>query len=162
MTEDGGKLVEFPKGPDAVEITIGRWRPREPVKCRHFQVELREDPSLIAGGVVRRRAVACAKCGEELDPFEVLWRYAAGDDKLRREHKARQALEGAWSWLWENGGTLSISRAGGVKSSIEINGKRRWKKANPCVRDGLPSLIINAVEALKMMKKWEQGSCRGE
>ena len=147
----GGELVEFPKDPDTVEISIGRWRPREPSKCRHFHVELREDRMMI--GNTRIRTIACQKCGEELDPFEVLWRYAATDDKIRRQIKAHEGLAEAWKWLWDNSGTLTIGRSS-VRGSLKVNGKRRTRKAMATQRDGLASLIIGAVDALKQLKRW--------
>lgn len=79
-------VVDFPKDPDAVEISIGRWRPREPTACRHWKVELGEDQG--------HRRVYCAKCDETLDPFEVLCRYAGSDDKLRRQAKSWAGQEG--------------------------------------------------------------------
>lgn len=43
-----------------------------------------------------------------------------------------------------------------MKASIQINGKRRSRSPHAAsYRDGLPALIIGAVEALEMMKKWE-------
>jgi len=102
------------------------------------------------------RRASCSKCKETLDPFEVLWRYARTDDKLRQQAKAWAGLREAWAWIWENKGALTISRRG-VRVSIEINGKRRSRKGNTCQRDGLASLIIGAVDSLKMMKKWEPG-----
>ena len=154
--EKAGLLVEFPKEPDAVKISIAQFRPRKPATCRHYHVELHEEGEVTFGSVQRHRSITCAKCGEVLDPFEVLWRYAATDDKLKRQQAAWKGLEEAWAWLWENGATLAISRSGGVKSSVAINGKRRSRKASACQRDGLAALIIGAIEALKMMKKWEK------
>ncbi len=38
---------------------------------------------------------------------------------------------------------------------IKINGKRRSRAPHSASHDGLAGMIINAVEALQMMKKWE-------
>lgn len=138
-------LVDFPTDPDAVEIAVGRWRIPKP-SCRHLFVELTESSG--------SRRVYCRKCDETLDAFEILMRYARIDGKLRRQAKAWKELDTAWAWLWENRGALTLSRYG-VKGSIKINGKRRSKKPHSAGHDGLAGMIINAVEALQMMKKWE-------
>ena len=143
--EDGGKLVDFPVDKDAVAISVGGWHYRE-AKCRHWRVELNE--------IQGHRRVYCVKCDETLDPFEVLMRYARTDDRLRRQAKGWESISKAWSWIWENGAAINISKAGGVRCSMKINGKRHTRKARCAQRDGLPALIIGAVESLKDMRRW--------
>lgn len=154
MGDEDPTVIAFPKDPDAVEISIGQWRPRERGACRHWRVELREEQGDSSSGFLRHRLAECRDCKEALDPMEVLWRYAAADDKLRRQDEAWADLDEAWSWLWENGATLAISRAGGVRGAITINSKRRTRKPSPCDRDGLPSMIVRLVEDLKNLKRW--------
>lgn len=160
MSEDdeGHNIVDFPSDPHDVEISIGPWQPTPRAACRHKRVKLREEGSQYLGNVSRRRVAVCAKCGDYLDPLDVLWRYAKSDDKLRRQAKAWEELDASWEWIWDNSATISISRAAGVRGAIKVNGKRRTRKASACARSGIAGLITGTVKALKQLKKWETRS----